>query len=1152
LLLLRARDRARSFGFYWSMMFSENRYPSRIKCGTGFFGIMLRATDQLSAVNDIAAWLESLGLSEYGPHFAQNHIDARALGHLSDQDLQELGVSSLGHRRKLLQAIADGGATPAPSEAAPSRPQGFVERRHLTLLFCDLVGSTALSARLDVEDLREIVNQYHGRCAQAIADFGGVVARHVGDGILAYFGYPQAHEDDAARAVRAGFALIDLVAKLGDGAGTSLRARVGIATGLVVAGDVVGAANTVVGETPNVAARIQAVAEPNAVVIDDDTRRLLGQLFHHRPLGSVPVEGLANPVPVWQVIEAGAVDNRFEALRAVTTPLVGRDEEIDVLLRRWRQAKAGNGCVVLISGEAGIGKSRIAQTLLDRVGAEPHVRLRHFCSQHHQDTALYPTIAHSNHAAGFRREDTSEQRLKKIRAMLAMAGNDSDAAIALFAALLSVPTGDRYPPPDPSAQKQKDRTIKALLAQVEGLARRLPVLMVVEDGQWGDPTSKELFDRLVERIPRLPVLAVVTARPEFAPPWVGKAHATLLCINRLPPERQTQMIGFVAGKALPAEIVDQIVDRADGVPLFVEELTKAMVESGVLADAGDRYTLAGPLPAFAVPTTLSASLLARLAPAREVAQIAAALGRQFSYELISAVADMPRADLDTALAQLVSSGLIFQRRAAPETEYSFKHALVQDAAYGTLLRRNRQHLHGRIAAVLEERFPDVIESQPALLARHCTEGGLAEKAAAYWLKAGQQAIASWAIAEAVTQLRKGLDLIPQVPDGAARQERELGLLMTIGHALMAARGYASPEAGEAFSRARRLSEQLSRPPQRARALGGQFAFRLVRAELEQAERHAGEMRDLGETYDNAKWRAAGAAASGCVCCYLGKFAESRAHYEQWVALWDPAYRAVGSTPEDYYVQGLSHLARTLLCLGHVDQALALRNQALAEARRLSPYTLVSAMCLAWYVDWAIGGAKSAAVILRSADEVLTLAQEQGFPLWLGVGNHMRGWCLGMLGQPEEGMPLLAKGVALRRANGAELLLPFTLATLAEIHLAAGQPDEALGQLDQAAAMLATTKERWAEADMHRLRGTVLQAANEAAAEASYRQALGVAREQNARFWELRAAVDLARLWHRQGKRSEARELLAPVYGWFTEGLDSPSLQDARAVLAELA
>jgi tetratricopeptide (TPR) repeat protein len=974
----------------------------------------------------------------------------------------------------------------------------------------------------------------------------------MGDGVLAYFGYPQAHEDDAARAVRAGFALIDMVARLGDGAGAPLRVRIGIATGLVVVGDVMGAANTVVGDTPNVAARLQAAAEPNAVVIDDNTRRLLGQLFDHRPLGTVPVEGVDGPVRVWQVAGAGAADNRFAALRAVTTPLVGRDEEIEVLLRRWRQAKAGNGCVALISGEAGIGKSRIAQTLLDRVGGEPHIRLRHFCSQHNQDTALHPTIAHLNHAAGFRREDTSEQRLEKLRAVLAMAANDAEETIALFAALLSIPTGDRYPPPEPNPQKQKDRTIKALLAQIEGLARRLPVLMVVEDGQWGDPTSKELFDRLVERISRLPILAVVTARPEFAPPWVGKAHATLLCINRLPPERQSEMIGFVAGKALPGEIVDQIVDRADGVPLFVEELTKAMLESGVLVDAGDRYALAGPLPAFAVPTTLSASLLARLAPAREVAQIGAALGRQFSYELISAVADMPRAELDGALTQLAGSGLIFQRRAPPETEYTFKHALIQDAAYGTLLRRNRQHLHGRIAAVLEERFPDVIESQPALLARHCAEGGLAEKAVDYWLKAGRQAIASWAIAEAVTQLRKGLDLIPQLPDGAARRELELNLLMMIAHALTAARGYASPEAGEAFSRARGLSEQLNRPPQRARALGGQFAFRLVRAELEQAERHAGEMRALGETYDNAKWRAAGAAASGCVCCYLGKFDESRAYYEQWVALWDPSHRTVGSTPEDYYVQGLSHLARTLLCLGHVDQALARRNQAIAEARRLSPYTLASALCLAWYVDWAIGGAKSAATILRSAEEALTLAHGQGFPLWLGFGHIMRGWCLGALGKPEEGIPLFVKASALRRANGAAVLEPFTLTTLAEVHLTAGQPDEALHQLGQAATMLATTKECWAEAETHRLRGTVLQAASDhAAAEVSYRQALAVAQRQNAKLWELRAAVDMARLWRRQGRRTEARALLAPVYGWFTEGLDTPSLQDARAVLAEL-
>jgi predicted ATPase len=440
-----------------------------------------------------------------------------------------------------------------------------------------------------------------------------------------------------------------------------------------------------------------------------------------------------------------------------------------------------------------------------------------------------------------------------------------------------------------------------------------------------------------------------------------------------------------------------------------------------------------------------------------------------------------------------------------------------------------------------------------LIQINCAEAGLEEKAVAYWLKAGQQAIARWAIREAAAQLRKGLDIIPRLPDGAARQERELNLQMTTGHALAAAKGYAAVEAGEAFARARHLCEQLNRPPQLARALGGQFAFHLVRGELEAAEHHAGEMRNLGDTFDNAKWRAAGSAASGCVYCYLGKFDDSRGYYENWRSLWDPTYHAVGSTPEDYYVQGLLHLSRTLLCLGYVDQARLYRDEAIAEARRLSPYTLVSALCLAWYVDWAIEGAKSAQTILRAAEEVLMLSREQGFPLWLGVGNIMRGWCLGTMGQAQDGIPLILKGIALRRATGANLLLPFGLMILAEVNAIAAQPEDALNGLAEAAAVIETTNERWSEAEMHRLRGTLLLSTNEhAAAEESYHRALAVARGQKAKFWELRAAADLARLWRGQGNVNKARDLLSPVYEWFPEGLQTPELQGAKALLEQLA
>jgi class 3 adenylate cyclase len=661
----------------------------------------------------IADWLQKLGMPEYVQRFAENRIDLSVLPDLTDQHLKDLGIA-LGDRLKMLRAIRElaspATAVPHPLATTAPAPQDAAERRQLTVMFFDLVGSTALSARLDPEDLRATIGAYHRCCTELVERNGGFVAKYMGDGVLAYFGYPQAHEHDAERAVRAGLALVEAVPKLTTSAGSPLQVRIGIATGLVIVGDLVGAGaaqeQAVVGETPNLAARLQVLAEPGAVVIAFSTRKLTGGLFEYRDLGTVSLKGYVENVPAWQVIGASAAESRFEAFHSTAlTPLIGRDEEIELLMRRWAQAKKGDGSVVLMAGEPGIGKSRIAQAVQALLGIEEHTRLRYFCSPHHQDSALHPIIAQLEGAAGFRREDTIEQRLEKLEAVLGQATNDLSQAVSLLAALLSIPTGERYPPLNFSPQKQEEMTLKALLSQVEGLAVRHPLLIVFEDVHWVDPTTRESLDLLIDRAPALRVLVIITFRPEFMPPWVGRPHVTLLSLSRLPPRQRAEMITYVTGgKALPKEIADQIIDRTDGVPLFIEELTKAVVESGVLTDAGDRYTVAGPLPSLAIPTSLNASLLAgldRLAPVREVAQIAAALGRQFSHELISAVASMPQQQLDDALAQLVGTELIFRRGNPPDAEYTFKHTLVQDAAYGTLLRSRRRQLHERIAAALD-------------------------------------------------------------------------------------------------------------------------------------------------------------------------------------------------------------------------------------------------------------------------------------------------------------------------------------------------------------------------------------------------------------------------------------------------------------------
>jgi class 3 adenylate cyclase len=773
-------------------------------------------------MSTVTEWLASLGLSEHAQRFEEERIDAEVLAELTDQDLQDLGLP-LGHRRKILKAIRElptsaSPATRSESGAVPRSAgvsQDTAERRQLTVMFCDLVGSTALSTRLDPEDLRGIISAYHRCCADLVERNGGFVAKYMGDGVLAYFGYPRAHEHDAEHAVQAALALIEAVPKLATPAGVPLQVRVGIATGLVVVGDLIGTGaaqeQAVVGETPNLAARLQGLAEPGAVVIAAATRRLTGGLFDYRDLGTVALKGFAEDVAAWQVLGASGTESRFEALRATTTPLVGRDEDLDLMLRRWERAKQGDGQVVLISGEPGIGKSRIAQTIAERISAEPHTRLRYFCSPHHQDSALYPSITQLERATGFRREDTPEERLDKLEAVLARGTNDVSGVAPLFADLLSIPTGDRYPPLNLTPQKRKEKTLQAQLAQIEGLSGRQPVLMVFEDVHWSDATTRESLDLLIDRVPSLRVLVIITFRPEFAPPWIGRPHVAMLTLNRLSPAQRAAMIAEVTGgKALPKEIADQIVDRTDGAPLFIEELTKNVLESGIVTDAGDRYAVAGPVAPLAIPTSLHASLLARLdrlAPTREIAQIGAALGRSFSHELISAVAQMPQRQLDDALAQLVDAELIFRRGTPPDAEYTFKHALVQDAAYSTLLRSRRQQIHARVAATLESRFPEIVAAQPALVAQHCAEAGLTEKAIAYWLKAGQQAVSRSAMAEAVAQLERGLASLPTMPSEAAREQKELDLRSALQPALVATRGYSASEVGENINRARTLAEK---------------------------------------------------------------------------------------------------------------------------------------------------------------------------------------------------------------------------------------------------------------------------------------------------------------------------------------------------------
>ena len=791
----------------------------------------------------IAEWLASLGLGEYAQRFAENAIDLSVIRDLTEQDLKDLGVL-LGHRRKMLRAIAElDQAALAPAETATELvPRDEAERRHLTVMFCDLVGSTALSAQLDPEEMWRVIASYHACIGEVIGHYQGIIARYMGDGVLAYFGYPRAQEDDAEQAVRAALALVDAVANLRTNDDVALRARIGIATGTVVVSELLidenPAEQSVVGETPNLAARLQTLAEPGTVLICPQTRRLTGGHFDYRDLGPLELKGWAEQVLVWQVLGPSGVASRFEAMhKTKLPPPFGREEEIELLLRRWQHATQEEGRVVVLTGEPGIGKSHIALALEERLEGEPHITLRYFCSAHHTNSALFPFISQLERAAGFERSDSVTEKLSKLDALVAQSTPDPEHA-AVLANLLALPADDRYQLQELSPQKRKEKTLAALLAQLDGFAARQPVLMIFEDIHWIDPTSLELLTATVEHVPQLRVLLLVTARSEFTLPWPSYPHMTTVPLARLGRREGAALVERVtSGKRLPKEVMDEILARTDGVPLFIEELTKTLLETGPLQERNGHYVLERPLPALAIPTTLHASLMARLdrlAPVREVAQIGAVAGREFHYDLLSAVAGLPRERLEEALGQLVRSELIFRRGEIPHAVYTFKHTLVRDAAYAGLLKSRRVYLHAAIASALEQQFPEIVQTQPETLAHHLTEAGLIERAIEYWLQAGKNAALRSANLEAIAHLRRGIEVTGRLPAGEGKDRAELDLQLILGPCLIATQGPAASEAVATFARARELCERLGEPPEYLQVMFWLATVSVVRGELPQA------------------------------------------------------------------------------------------------------------------------------------------------------------------------------------------------------------------------------------------------------------------------------------------------------------------------------
>jgi class 3 adenylate cyclase/tetratricopeptide (TPR) repeat protein len=1116
---------------------------------------------------DIGGWLRSLGLERYNGAFHENSITEKVLPRLTADDLKELGVSTVGDRRLLLDAIADLRSSKrseqAPSAAPVTAQDTAAERRQVTVMFSDLVGSTALSARMDPEDLREVISAYQKCAAETVSRFGGFVAKYMGDGVLVYFGYPHAHEDDAERAVRAGLELVAAVGALKTH--EPLQTRVGIATGLVVVGDLIGAGasqeQAIVGETPNLAARLQSIAEPNSVVIAESTRKLLGNLFELEGFGAKDLKGITGPVQAWAALRASSAESRFEALHTTgLTALVGREEELELLLRRWSKAKIGEGQVVLLSGEAGIGKSRLTAALLERLAAEPHTRLRHFCSPHHSDSAFYPIIGQMVRAAGLARDDTPQAKLDKLDAMLAQSSTSAEDA-ALFADMLSVSNDGRYPTLDLTPQQRRQRTLEASVLQVVVFTRQNPVLMIFEDAHWTDATSLELFGRIVDRIPNLRVLLIITFRPEFEPPWIGRPYVTALSINRLAQREVDAMIDRVIGnKPLAASIRQEIIERTDGIPLFVEEMTKAVLEAES-EGAAEHTAAAVPPTAVTVPASLHASLMARLdrlGAAKEVAQIGAAIGREFSHALVAAVVRKPEGELGLALSRLIQTGLLFRQGVPPHATYLFKHALVQDAAYGTLLREPRRSLHARIAEILESRFLEIAENQPELLARHCTEAGLVEKAVGYWLRAGKNAAVRYANIEAIAHLRRGTEALDRLPGGLKKDRVDLDLQLALGPCVIATQGAGSSMAATTFARARQLCERLGDPPEYLHVMYWLLLAFTLGGDLPKAREACTTLLGLAEARGDRPAVLNAMRGLGLVCLFMGRVIEGRELAERTVKEFgtsDEAERvAARSAGQDAGAAGLAVLSWALWLLGQIDTASERIGAALERADAIKhPHTQAYVY---YYASVLFAQCREPFIARQYAERSHSLSEEHGFQAWRGPASAIRTICTNVLDLSPDATGQLVSVLDKYRSVHYQFGMTPILVQLCEALLLRGQFDAALEAIERGLSVCDLNDERFLEAELHRLKAEVLLLDKKpnatVHAQSLLDKALTIARSQGTRSLELRAAMSLARLWRSQGKVQQACELLAPVYGWFTEGFDTRDLKEAKVLLEELA
>lgn len=1041
------------------------------------------------------------------------------------------------------------------------------ERRHITVMFCDLVGSSSIAERQDPEDYHEMVRAYQETCSRVVNRYEGHIAQHFGDGVLVYFGYPQAHEDDAQRAVRAGLRILDdlvsLNSSLEERYGVKLSARIGIHSGSVVVGETGGddaGEKLAFGHTMNVAARLQGIAETNSVVMSDATFRLVKGLFIVQDLGGHSLKGIGDRVNAYKVLQASGVENRSELVGTHRrTPLIGRREEVGVLLECWRQAREGRGQVVLLSGDAGIGKSRLALVLREQLDQYPHTWLECRGSPFHQDSALHPVIDLLRRGLFFTSEDSPGDKIAKLELGLSRMGYSLHETVPLLASLLLLPLPAQYPPLPLSPEAQRGKTLELLSSWLFGLAKLQPLVLMVDDLHWIDPSSLQLLSLLIEGVWSLPAMLVFAFRPSFRSPWEGERRITRIRLSPLADHQVRSMISGVAGgKPMPPDVVDHLVAKTDGIPIYVEELTKMVLESGILRERDQLRGFAEPIPSLAIPTTLQDSLMARLdrlSHVKGLAQLGAALGREFPYGLLQALSPLREASLQEALSQLVEADILHQLGMPPRAAYVFKHVLLQEAAYGTMLKSKRREVHRKIALALQETSPEVVADEPEILAHHCEAAGLVKEAVGYWYRAGQKALTSSASVEAVSHLTKGLRSLKELPAGPQRSQLELTLQMALGLGLIATHGYSSEQVLNTFARAHELCGELGESAQLFSVVFGLFMFHAVRSDRKETRETTSQLLRLAKRSGDPNLLVEAYAAMSVSELLQGAHTSAHEHIAQCLSHYDPprhrSHVFVYGHDPGAVVHAYSGL--NLWFLGYPDQALSSIETALSLARESShPFTQAHVLSTSAELRHL---RREFREVSELAGRNVALSIEQRFPLWIGAGYCEQGWVLSCQGDVREGINRMKEGMALVRGTGSRARRPYHQLNLTELYLRAGMISEGLAEVDEALSACYDSLTHYYLAELHRLRGELLLRSSgdmRAEAESCFRQALDVARDQRARSLELRAAMSLCGLLAGNGRRGEAREVLAGIFGAFTEGFETADLREAKVLLDELS